>query len=553
MFKKSFGTMRLSPVAIALVLMTSACASETVTTIDTADGGGESLLGKYTTVRLSADLSDLSERQRAMIPLLIDAAKEMDAMFWIEAYGDPDSILAAVDDPSLRRFVEINYGPWDRIDGNSPFISGVGPKPAGANFYPADMDASEFESAAEINPALRSLYTMVRRDQAGELVAIPYHEFFSERIHRASAKLREAAALAESADLRRYLELRADALLDDEYRESDLAWMDMKDNAIDVVIGPIETYEDKLFGIKAAHEAFVLIKDREWSERLSHYAALLPSLQQGLPVSDAYKQESPGTDSDLNAYDAIYYAGDSNAGSKTIAINLPNDEYVQLQKGTRRLQLKNTMRAKFDEILIPISELLIDAEQRGHINFDAFFGNVMFHEVAHGLGVKNVLDGSGTVREALRERFSAMEEGKADVLGLYMVKSLIERGELDADLHDHYVTFLAGMIRSVRFGSSSAHGQANMIQFNFFKEQGAFERDDETGTYAVNFDRMEDAVDQLSERIIRFQGDGDYDAVNAFMLEYAQVDPQLEQDIERLGRAAIPVDIVFEQGLDVLQ
>ena len=510
------------------------------------------LMDKYITVRLTADLSHLPESEREMIPLLIDAADIMDSLFWHQAYGNPDSLWDRVDDSGLRRFAEINYGPWDRLDDNAPFVDGVGAKPRGANYYPADMTEDEFESAAGGLPELRSEYTMVRRDEAGNLIAIPYHQYFAEQVGRAAALLDEASALAGDEGLRNYLALRAEALRTDEYRESDMAWLDMKDNRVEVIIGPIEHYEDQLFGRKAAYEGFVLIKDLEWSERLSHYAALLPMLQRGLPVPDEYKAETPGTDSDLNAYDAIYYGGDANAGSKTIAINLPNDEQVQLEKGTRRLQLKNSMQAKFDEILVPIAEILIDEDQRDHITFDAFFENVMFHEVAHGLGINNTITGEGTVREALREHYSALEEGKADVLGLYMVTALQEAGELDVDVMDNFTTFLAGIFRSVRFGAASAHGRANMLRFNYFQERGAFERDDESGTYRVNADAMREAMNALSEEILRLQGDGDYDAVDRFVDQYGGVPQQLQRDLDRLNEAGIPVDIVFSQGMSEL-
>ena len=267
-----------------------------------------------------------------------------------------------------------------------------------------------------------------------------YHEAFAETHTAAAAKLREAAGLAGDPGLAHYLMLRADALETDDYQPSDMAWLDMKDNPIDVIIGPIETYEAQLLRAKAAHEGFVLIKDMEWSERLARFAALPPSLQESLPVPGEYKAAKPGTDSDLNAYDAVYDAGDANAGAKTIAINLPNDEEVQLAKGTRRLQLKNAMQAKFDRIMVGIAEELIDRDQRHYVVFDAFFGNVMFHEVAHGMGIKNTIDGRSTVREALLEHASPMEEGKADVVGLHMVTQLFERGEL--------------AFRSVRFGAA---------------------------------------------------------------------------------------------------
>jgi len=515
------------------------------------------LLGKYTTVKLTADLSGLTPNERRMIPLLIDAARAMDDVFWLQAYGDRHELLSKIDDPALRRFAEINYGPWDRLEGNAPFIAGAGPKPPGANFYPQDMTKEEFESAIAGDPVkmalFRSQYTLIRRDAAGALEAVGYSEAYSRGMGLAAGKLREAAALADDPDLRRYLELRAEALLSDRYRDSDLAWIDMKDNTLDIVIGPIETYEDQLFGYKAAAEAYVLIKDGEWSRRLARYATFLPDLQAGLPVPEEYKREAPGTDSDLNAYDVVYYAGDCNAGSKTIAINLPNDEQVQLHKGTRRLQLKNAMRAKFDEILVPIAGALIAEDQRAHVTFDAFFENTMFHEIAHGLGVKNTISGRSTVREALKEQAAALEEGKADVLGLHMIVSLAERGEMGpGDLKDNYVTFLASVFRSTRFGASSAHGRANAARFTFFEDMGAFSRDDTTGTYRVDFERMREAMTALAGKILRFQGDGDRDGVKSFMDRAALIGPTLEHDLGRLASAGIPVDIVFDQGAGAL-
>ena len=349
----------------------------------------------YAPFRLTADLSGLSENERRMLAHFIDASVIMDGLFWQQAYGDRDRLLAGLGDAATLRFAELNYGPWDRLDDNRSFVQGVGPKPPGAQFYPLDMTREEFERA-EL-PGKDSLYTFITRDKAGSLALLPYGWRFATELRAAAAHLDAAAALSPDAGLKRYLELRADALVSDDYRPSDMAWLDMKDNRIDLVIGPIETYEDRLFGYKASYSAYVLVKDMEWSKRLARYAAMLPDLQRGLPVPDAYKAEPAGTDSDLNAYDVVYYAGDSNAGSKTIAINLPNDEQVQLAKGSRRLQLKNAMRAKFEKILVPIADELIAEDQRSHITFDAFFADTMFHEVAHGLGIKNTINGRGTV------------------------------------------------------------------------------------------------------------------------------------------------------------
>lgn len=505
--------------------------------------------GIYAPVTLTADLSGLSAKERTMVSLFIDAAAIMDDLFWQQAYpGDRKALLEGLKDPAARRFAEVNYGPWDRLEGNAPFVPGVGAKPPGAGFYPLDMSKEEFERANLERS--RSEYTVLRRDAKGALAVVPYSVEWREPLARVSALLERSAGLAEDPGLRNYLGLRAKALLTDDYRASDMAWLDMKDNRIDVVIGPIETYEDKLFGYKAAFEAYVLVKDMEWSKRLARYAAMLPALQRGLPVPDAYKAETPGTDSDLNAYDVVYYAGDCNAGSKTIAINLPNDEQVQLAKGTRRLQLKNAMRAKFDAIMVPIAGELIAPEQRKHVTFDAFFADTMFHEVAHGLGIKNTLEG-GTVRDALKELGSGIEEGKADVLGLYMITRLHEQGEVAGSLEDYYTTFLAGIFRSVRFGAASAHGEANMVRFNYFADRGAFTRDAQ-GHYRVDMAAMRKAVDDLSALLLKLQGDGDYEGVRKLVAELGVIRPQLRADLDRLASRSIPVDVAFTQGKSVL-
>ena len=508
-------------------------------------------LSDYATVKLTADLSAFDAKQKQMIVLLVQAADSMNALYWKQAWGDKDALLAKIADPATREFAEINYGPWDRLDNDKPFVDGVGARPAGAQFYPADMSKAEFEQSVLKDKT--SLYTLLRRDAQGQLITVPYHEAYKTELTRTAGLLREAAKLAQDAGFRKYLTMRADALLSDDYQPSDFAWMDMKSNPVDLVIGPIETYEDQLYGYKASYESYVLIKDQAWSAKLARFARYLPELQRGLPVADKYKAEQPGADADLNAYFAIYYGGDANVGAKTIAINLPNDEQVQLKKGTRRLQLENVMQAKFDKIMLPIARELIADDQQQHLSFDAFFQNTMFHEVAHGLGIKNTLDGKGTVRKALKDQASSFEEGKADILGLYMVSKLADKGELDkSKLMDNYVTFLAGILRSVRFGASDAHAKANMVRFNFFKQQGAFSRDETTGRYRVDFDKMTAAMDALSAKLLTIQGDGDYDAAKQLTEQMGAVGPVLAGDLKRLDQAHIPVDIRFEQGLDVL-
>lgn len=549
----------LAPLCLALVACSdqptsstdSAEQSSTATTVQySVADGAESRFDIYTDYELNSDLSHLSDNQKRMISLLIDASVIMDDLFWQQAFPrDRDEFLSSVPE-SAKEFGRINYGPWDRLNGDKPFIAEFSEKPAGANFYPADMTKPEFEAFDNVQK--NSLYTLIRRDSNGQLTAVPYSQAYQQQLNKAAELLRRAADLAENQDFANYMRLRADAFLSNEYQPSDLAWMDMTGNDIDVVIGPIENYEDQLFGYKTAFESYVLIKDKAWSERLAKYAQFLPELQRGLPVADKYKAEMPGANAQLNAYDAIYYAGHSNAGSKTIAINLPNDEQVQLEKGTRRLQLKNAMQAKFDKILVPIAEQLIVPGQRGNITFDAFFANTMFHEVAHGLGIKNTINDKGTVRAALKEHASALEEGKADILGLYMITQLFEKGKIETGkLEDYYTTFMASIFRSVRFGASSAHGKANMIRFNYFANAGAFTRNAED-QYAINMGKMRQAMNELSEKILTLQGDGDYDGVAELVNSLGVINTQLQADLDRLSDAGIPVDVDFIQGKEVL-
>lgn len=546
----------------ATLMVVSACGEKSAD--EQADGSAEGdtsetytytgdpdRLNIYTPVTLTTDLSQLEEHEKEMIPHLINASKVMDTLFWMQAYGLPDTFLNKIPDPEVAQFASTNYGPWDRLKGNEPFLSGIGEKPEGANFYPQDMTKEELQNSNVKDKF--SLYTLIRRNEEGALYSIPYHEAYAERLNRAAGYMRSAAKLAQNEQLKKYLNMRADAFLSSEYDPSDIAWLDLEDNTLDVIIGPIENYEDKLFNAKAAFEAYILVKDKEWSDRLKKYVQYLPELQAELPVAAEYKAEEPGRDAQLNAYDVIYYSGDCNAGSKTIAVNLPNDEEIQKSKGTRRSQLKNAMRAKFDKILAPISEVLIDESQRDNITFEAFFANTMFHEVAHGLGIKNTIDGEQTVREALQEHYSALEEGKADVLGIYMVRKMFEKDVLaEGTLEDYYITFMASIFRSIRFGAASAHGQANMIRFNYFLEKEAFSRDEESGTYKINMDKMQDAINSLSEEILVLQGDGNKEEVAQLIEEYGAIGDQLQKDLDRLSDEGIPVDVVFEQGLQAL-
>jgi hypothetical protein len=505
---------------------------------------------QYAVFDLKTDISHLSDNQKKMLKILFDVADVMEELYWEDAFGDKEDLMSKIDDPYMKTFAEINYGPWDRLDGNKPFVEGYGEKPPGANYYPKDITKEEFE--AWDNPNKDSWYSIVRRDDDGNLIDIPYHEYYAEKIDKAATLLKEAAKYADDEGFKKYLNLRAEALLTDEYLASDLAWMDMQDNMIDFVVGPIESYEDAFMGYRAAHSGQILIKDMEWSRRLDKYGKLLPELQKALPCDDKYKQEESRANADMNVYDVIYYAGDCNAGSKNIAINLPNDPRVHAAKGSRKLQLRNSMKAKFEKILLPISEVLIDKDQRKHVKFNAFFENTMFHEVAHGLGINNTINGKGTVREALQSNYSAIEEGKADIIGLFLVTKLNEMGEFkDKELMDNYVTFMASIFRSIRFGVTSAHGVANMVRFNYFEEVGAFTRNEETGTYTVNFEKMQKAMNDLGGMILKMQGEGDFEAAQRLIEDKGDIGETLQADLDRIDAAGIPVDIRFNQGVEV--
>jgi hypothetical protein len=510
-------------------------------------------MARYKKVALQVNTAGFTEKEKEAVRLLIGAAQTADSIFWKQAWGDKNELIGAMPAGPLRDFTLLNYGPWDRLNNDAPFIKGIKAKPEGARFYPPAFTREEFARVSDSTKF--SAYSVLNRDAFGHTTVVPYSVAYTGELRLMSQQMRLAASLLRQSDplFSDYLELRSNDLFRDNYDISDRFWLEMRDNKFDLIIGPIENYEDKFLGIKTAFEAYVMVRDNEWSQRLDKYIGLLPWLQENLPVAPAYKQEKVGNSgSQLAVFDALYYAGDCNAGSKTIAVNLPNDETIQKEMGTRRTQIKNVMRAKFDNMVQPISELLIDPKQRVNITFNAFFNNVMFHEVAHGLGVKNTIDGSKTVREALGAKYSAIEECKADVLGLYMVTRLLERGELgEGTLADYYVTFVASVFRSVRFGASSAHGKANMITFNYLLNSGAVKRN-KKGTYRVNINAMKKAINDLAGLLLKVQGDGSETKAAELLAKDGIIGIILAQDLARLESSGIPVDIYFEQGIHTL-
>ena len=505
---------------------------------------------EYAHVELKSDLvSGLNDKEKELVKIFFQVGEITDNLFWKQTFGDK-SKLDTISDPYAKEFAMIHYGAWDRLDNNKPFLGGYGEKLDVCNYYPHDITAEEFEAFDDANKD--SWYTVIRRNDDGSLKSVWYHEAYAEEIGRICALLEKAVTLAEDPGLKNYLEKRIEAFKTDDYLASDLAWMDMKDSKVDFVTGPIESYDDMFRETKTSYESFVLLKDETRSKDLAKFVSMLPALQKELPCAPEYKTFVPGTSSDLNVYDAVYYAGDCNAGSKTIAINLPNDERVHALKGTRRLQLRNSMKAKFDKILMPIGELIVTPEQQKYLNFDAFFWNVTFHEVAHGLGVKQTINTNESVDAVMGTEKTSWEEAKADILGLFMVTKLVEMGEItNITAEDAIATYIAGILRSVRFGAASSHGKANMMCFNYMEKAGAFSRDAK-GQYVIDFQKAKEAMNGWAELILKTQGDGNVEFAAKYRAENGGITPALQADLDKINGAGIPRDITFIQGVDVL-
>ncbi|MBQ6666814.1 MAG: Zn-dependent hydrolase [Bacteroidales bacterium] len=510
----------------------------------------KAMVEEYAWFDLTSDLvAGLSENEKQLIPIFVRISEIMDDLFWKQTFGDK-SLLDTISDPYAKEFAMIQYGPWNRLDANKPFVSGYGEKRPGCCYYPDDITAEEYEAFENADKG--SLYTVLRRDDEGKLKSVWYHEEYAAEIQEVCRLLDSAAQLAEDPGMKKYLTERKKAFETDDYLASDLAWMDMKNGRLDFVVGPIENYDDNLNNAKASYEAFIVLKDVERSKELAKFVGMLPGLQKELPCDPKYKTFKPGTSSDMNVYDAVYYAGDCNAGSKTIAINLPNDDRVQAKKGTRRLQLRNAMQAKFEKIMMPIGKLILDEEALQHLKFDAFFWNVTFHEVAHGLGIKETVNGKGSVDEAMKTQRSNWEEAKADILGLFLVCRLIEKGEItNITEEDAITTYIAGLFRSVRFGAGEAHGIANAMCFNYMYAQGAFTRD-ENGVYHIDYAKAKAAMESWAGVILATQGEGDFRFAEKFAKENGVIKPEMQQDIDRINNSGVPRDIRFREGLEVL-
>lgn len=534
----------------ASVLGVAAMASVLSCTTQQQESPMKAKVEEYAQVELKSDLvNGLNEKEKELVKIFFQVGEITDDLFWKQTFGDK-SVLDTLTDSYAKKFAMIQYGAWDRLDNNKPFLPGYGEKLDVCNYYPHDITAEEFDALEDENKD--SWYTVIRRNADGSLKSVWYHEEYADEIGRICALLEKAVTLAEDPGLKNYLQKRIEAFKTDDYLESDLAWMDMKDSKVDFVTGPIESYDDKFRETKASYESFILLKDEARSKDLAKFVSMLPALQKELPCEPQYKTFVPGTSSDLNVYDAVFYAGDCNAGSKTIAINLPNDERVHAMKGTRRLQLRNSMKAKFDKIMMPIGELIVTPEQQKYLNFDAFFWNVTFHEVAHGLGVKQTVNTNESVDAVMGTEKTSWEEAKADILGLFMVTKLVEMGEItNITAEDAITTYIAGILRSVRFGAASSHGKANMMCFNYMEKAGAFTRDAQ-GQYVIDFQKAKEAMNGWAALILKTQGDGNVEFATKYRAENGGITPELQADLDKINSAGIPRDITFIQGKDVL-
>lgn len=501
-------------------------------------------LGSYATVEIgTSSLSGISDNGKQVLDYFKLISTEIDNIYWDQSFGDKTAMTKLPTD-AQRVFALVNYGPWDRLD-NQSFVEGYGERPLGANFYPADMTDEEF--AALQDPAKNSPYTLIRRDDDGKLQVVWYHDAYKESIERISNYLHAAADYTIKPSVRNYLLKKIEALRTDNYYESDLAWIEMDDSKMDLVIGPNMTKDDRRYGIKASYESYVLLKDLALTESLSEYTAMIPDLQKILPCKDEYKAFTPGSQSNIFAFNALSYAGAANAGIKKIALNLPFDPQVQAEKGTRTALLSNVIREKFNKIIRPAGRLLIEKEQQPGLDVDAFFWNTAFREVAHGLGVKETVNGLGSVTEALGNEALTLEEIKGDVVGLYLNIYLIKQGRIDHRItrEDAITTFIVSLIRSSRFGNAEALGRANIICYNYLKEQDAFAHNSD-GLYHIDYDKAEAAITSLSEKVLTLQATGDRAGADEFVTRYSQVSESLSQDFAAMNRASIPTDLRFQ-------
>ena len=508
-------------------------------------------LEKLAPVELNADLSGLKPSDFQVLTRLLEAAKIMDELFLLQVSRDNPAIrteLQLSDNPDDAPYLEmfnVMFGPWNRLVENHPFINNKA-KPDGAGFYPEDMTKEEFLKVIEEYPdkeeALINTFTVIKRDQNGELTAVPYHKEYADLVNEASCLLKEAANLTEDPTLAKYLELRARDLLTDDYYDSDMAWMDLAGD-FEVVIGPYEVYEDQIFSYKAAYEAFICVVDHEESEKLASVAQYLNELEAALPIPEKYKNFNRGSSSPVKVVQEIFSAGDTKAGIQTTAFNLPNDERVREAKGSKKVMLKNVAQAKYDKCWIPIVNTILAPEPLANVSFDAYFNHVLMHEVSHGLGPGIIVKEDGTkttVSLELKELYPTIEECKADVLGQYTYQYMMDKGAFPMEKESAFASYLGGMYRSIRFGIDEAHGGGVAIQFNYFMEKGGFYKDAD-GKLNLNEAKLTAEIEDLARELLLIEAHGDYDRGKKLIEKYRVMTPVMADYVAQLSH--LPVDI----------
>ncbi len=524
----------------------------------TGDAALARKISRFAPTALTANTSRLAANDRQALMKVIAAAKYFDPLYRRQIWSGNEALQQKLeaDKSALGRqrlhYFLINSGPWSQLDGNEPFIEGVPPRPPQANLYPDDITKAEFNSwlsglPAEEKEKATGYFYVIRRDASGKLMTVPYSEEYREFLDPAAKLLREAATLTTNKTLKDFLNKRADAFASNDYYASDVAWMDL-DAPIDVTIGPYETYEDELFGYKAAFEAYVTLRDEVESAKLAKFGQYLQELEDHLPIDPKYRNPKLGAASPIRVVNEVFSSGEGNSGVQTAAFNLPNDERVVKEKGSKRIMLKNVQDAKFNKTLIPISRVVLAQSQQRLLAFDAFFTHILTHELMHGLGPHNInVDGQATtVRKQLKELYSAIEEAKADITGLWALQYLIDKGVVDKQMERTlYTTYLASAFRSVRFGITEAHGRGVAMQFNYLTDEGAIKFDERSGTFSIDHSRVKEAVRKLTHDLLTIEAEGSYEKAKAILEKYAVIRPVMKNTFDKLKDVPVDIEPIF--------
>ena len=507
-------------------------------------------ISQWKEIELKADLSLLNDNEKEMIRLFLQASNIIDNIFWKQAfYGNKDEFLSSITDADTQLYASINYGPWDRLDGRNSFIKNFNRKPLGANFYPQDIKYLPFISYQ--SEGKLSAYTLIRRDDNGDLFVEPYNRAYEQELNKISVLLKKAAELSDNKSFSKYLISRADALISNKYFDSEVAWMDIKNSNIDFLIGPVETYEDNFLQIKAAFESYILLKDNELSDKMQHYAELVDAFQQCIPCDESYKKAQKAINAEFGVYYILNYSGYANVGGKNISINRPYDLQVLKEYGSKKLQFKNVMEAKFDNILLPIANIMIEASQVKLINADIFFKSTMLYEIAEQLGFHKTLS-SKNIKDELKDYYTIIEKTRSDIVRLLLVSELYKAGQItEEDIKKHYITYVSNLFRIVRLGDAETQAKADMIIFNYLQDNKAIIRTEE-GLYKVDATNMKKFVIELTTLIYSIEENGDYAKAKELVKNNGYIKDELKKDLNKIQEAGIPIDLRFKQGVSVL-